>query len=272
MRAKFVRVLVLILILPLVVIIFSPSSKVSAQCNTSDSGIKVESGLISAPSLSFFEALTTGTGVSCIGSNRAVIPQFAITTYDEMKTLYYDQATCTGCKNPLTGNRTNADINLPASGNDKLYWISGNLTLDQEINPIGKSGVIFVDGNLFINNKQTNNNNTTGTTGLLFIVQGKIYIKPDVDQIDAFMISYGGFCSAYQATDPIDCADTAVINQQRQLTINGSVISLSSTAPEFVRQKATQTTAAETINYEPKYLVILKDIFARDLKIWKEVQ
>lgn len=154
--------------------------------------------------------------------------------------------------------------------NNKLYWITGDLTLNHEINPIGVTGVIFVDGNLFINKKQTTNSKTTG---LVFIVRGKIYINPEVERVDAFMISYGGFCSAYQEPDPYTCQDVADSNQQKQLIINGSVISLNPTiAPQFVRQKTTLTTAAETINYQPKYLVILKDIFSRDLKIWQEVQ
>lgn len=154
----------------------------------------------------------------------------------------------------------------PPLPSGKLYHIIGNLSLDHDIT-VNKTGVIFVDGNLYIN---TNLENTNTKTGLVFIVQGTIYINPGVDTINAFMISYGGFCSAWSG---LECKDNLDSASQKQLTINGSVISLNPTiAPQFVRQKTTLTTASETINYQPKYLVILKDIFSRDLKIWQEVQ
>ncbi|MDO8638706.1 MAG: hypothetical protein Q7R43_03960 [Candidatus Daviesbacteria bacterium] len=136
--------------------------------------------------------------------------------------------------------------------------------------------MIFVDGDLFINVNQTGGSATPAiinTTGLVFIVKGAINIAPGVETVNAFMISYGGFCSAYQSGLTPPCQDFSDTNQQKQLTINGSVISLNSTTPpDFVRQKTTLATASETINYQPKYLVILKDIFSRDLKIWQEVQ
>lgn len=495
MKRKLIRGFILILILPIIAIIFSPSSRVAAQvppcAAPGTQTIEVVNGLISAIDVSSFK-VNAGANVSCIDSKSALIPQIAISSYNEMKTLYYDQAICTGCKTKLTDNQiqytendiinlseiyvhptppvvdnstsksggTNVSIltwshtvgagnnrllmvfistraltghdvasvtydntpltrlgigqagagdlprvetwyllnpptgindvkvtlyapDYPSAGaisftgvnqtapfdtwssssgtsttasltvtsgtnelvadvlsfwnntanatsnagqtlrwsatadnawkgagsiktgttstamgwtlptstnwaiggvsikpvstsvnpwhNDKLYWVDGNLTLELESNiTVNNTGVIFVDGDLFINSNQTNN---ISTTGLVFIVQGKIYVKPEVTEINAFMISFGGFCSAYQPSlYPDNCQDLTDTTQQ-QLVINGSVISLSRTeTPQFVRQKTTPTTAAETINYQPKYLVILKDIFARDLKIWQEVQ
>lgn len=262
MLAKFIRGLVLILILPLVTIIFSPSSKVSAQCDAPDTqNIEVESGLISAPSLSSFKAI--GSDVSCIGSNKAIIPQFAITTYDEMKTLYYDQANTSISKTPNISSQS--QINLTQAGTNKLYWSPSSLTIDSEINnnDVRSSGVIFVNGDLIINKDLKNN---SPTTGLAFIVKGAIKVNPSVKDINAFLISYGGF---YSAWDGNSCNDT----DQNFLKIYGSVISLNIEAgPKFCRQKSAPGQPAEKINYEPKYLVILKDIFARDLKIWQEVK
>lgn len=274
MRVKLIRGLILILIILFVEFAFSPSSRVSAQCATGTQ-IRVESGLISAQSLAAFGA---GANVSCIESSRAVIPEFAIQTYPDMKTLYYDQADSSISKTKLTGIQTQDNppkdvIRLVASENDKLYWITSNpadpSNPDLIINadtPVLKNGVVFIDGDLYINSDLKKD---TDTTGLVFVVQGKIYINPGVKTINAFMISYTGFCSAWNGTT---CADDNPANQNH-LTINGSVISLSSiVSPQFVRKKATPDIAAETINYQPKYLVILKDIFSRDLKIWKEVQ
>lgn len=275
MRVKLIRGLILILIILFVEFAFSPSSKINAaQCATGTQ-IMVENGLISAQSLSAFGA---GANVSCIESSRAVIPQFAIQTYSEMKTLYYDQADSSISKIKLTGTKTqdnppNDVIRLVASENDKLYWITNNpaepSNPDLIINadtPVLKNGVVFIDGDLYINSDLKKDKDTTG---LVFVVQGKIYISPGVKTINAFMISYTGFCSAWNGTT---CADDNPANQN-YLTINGSVISLSSiVSPQFVREKATPDIAAETINYQSKYLVILKDIFSRDLKIWKEVQ
>lgn len=166
----------------------------------------------------------------------------------------------------------------------KLYRIPGDFTVDNNIT-VGLTGVVFVDGNLYI---KTNLTNTNPKTGLVFVVQGTIYILRNVETVNAFLIAHGKnpdgtdkimpFCSAWDGTTPptadgTDCVDYPDSASQKYLTINGSVISLSTVnAPQFVRQKATATNPAETINYEPKYLVILKDVFSRDLKIWKEIQ
>ena len=88
--------------------------------------------------------------------------------------------------------------------------------------------------------------------------------------INAFFISYGQFCSAWNGSA---CATPGTVNNQ--LTINGSVIDLSSsTPPKFVRTNGNNdpNNPAEVINYQPKYLVILKNIFSRSMTYWKEIQ
>ncbi len=171
----------------------------------------------------------------------------------------------------------------------KLYHIKGDLTVNSNIT-VNKTGAIFVDGNLYINTDLTN---TNPKTGIVFVVQGSIYIRRDVETVNAFLISHGKdassnditpFCSAWNGTIPpnpdgSDCVDypdppdpDAALRQY--LIINGSVISLNATlSPQFVRRKVIRdTNPSETINFEPKYVIILKDVFSRDLKIWREIQ
>lgn len=111
---KVARIIVLILILPLLAIFLSPSSQVSADCPVpGDQPIRVDNGLISAYDPSSFYS---GANVFCVTDQRATIPQFAIQTYDEMKTLYFDQAKSSFSKTTLSGNQiqstTTLSINL----------------------------------------------------------------------------------------------------------------------------------------------------------------
>lgn len=152
----------------------------------------------------------------------------------------------------------------------KLYRFSdpGNLTLNEDIFPQEVPGIIFVDGDLTINKNLVSD---TNTTGLVFVVKGNTYIKSTVSQVNAFIISYGKFCDYY--TGGPTC-DSAPEGSNSPLTINGSVISLSENdKPKFNRKMVdNRNNQAETINFKPKYLVILKSIFGRDTNYWAEIQ
>lgn len=179
--------------------------------------------------------------------------------------------------------------------NGKLFHVTGDLKIDSDIS-VNETGVIFVDGNLFINTNllayPSGKTAPDPKKGIVFIVKGTIYIDRRVDTVNAFLISHGKdtgnadilpFCSAWDdGTFPapthtpacLDFSETDKINR-KQLTINGSVISLHPTIkPSFVRRYAIPagTAEAEKIIYDPKYLTIMKDIFSRDLKIWREIQ
>ena len=57
------------------------------------------------------------------------------------------------------------------------------------------------------------------------------------------------------------------------LTINGSLISLKEGSIVFCRKLTDDFLwPAEKINQEPKYLVILKDLFSDTLQKWSEIQ
>lgn len=132
-------------------------------------------------------------------------------------------------------------VTQPTRPSGKLYRVTGDLTLNSDIT-VNETGVIFVDGNLYINTNILNSNNTKG---LVFVVQGNINISRDVETVNAFMIAHTGFCSAWNGTTCVDygtgdtCTGNTGINCRKYLTINGSVISLNTTTPpSFVRQKS----------------------------------
>lgn len=163
---------------------------------------------------------------------------------------------------------------IPTKG--KLYSFTGNLTLNGNITPVDVPGVIFVsktnetDGNLNIN---TNLTNTNDKTGLLFVVEGNVLIDKSVTRIDAVIISSGAIYTATDksATPPTTTCDTSLVNVANNLTINGSLISLDPGAIIFCRTLTTNVQAAEKIVHQPKYLVILRDLFADTLLKWSEV-
>lgn len=281
------RILLLILVLPILGFALSPPVKTFAQCSGSGN-ISVDNGLISVSSnLSNF-APTSGANVSCISGNPASISQYSIPSYngtDGTKTLYYDQAKSDIHRTLIPGNASETDLNGSA---DLLFNITGDLVIGGNISNNIK--VVFVDGNLYINHDITNN---SADKGLVFVVQGSIYINRSVTKVNAFLISHGKrldssnkmvdtipFCSAWNGVVPptpddgtTTCIDDPVASNQKQLIINGSVVSLNATLPpQFVRKYFVVNQAAELINYEPKYLAIMKDAFSRDVKIWREIQ
>ncbi|MDD2822491.1 MAG: hypothetical protein PHQ59_00240 [Candidatus Daviesbacteria bacterium] len=197
--------------------------------------------------------------------------------------------------NPFSFGAAATPTPIPASG--KLYRITGHLTINSDIT-VNETGIIFVDGNLYINTDIKSLPSTSTTTpnakkGLVFIVKGSIYIKRTVETVNAYLIANGKdntgadinppFCSAWDGTTPpasdgtncVDFQDADNDTLRKKLTINGAVISLNnSISPNFTRRKyvAAGDEPAETINFEPKYLVVLKDIFSSDVKVWREVQ
>lgn len=172
----------------------------------------------------------------------------------------------------------------------RLFHITGNLTIDSNClflnnnNQPTCSGdkaaapvVVFVGGNLTINGNITYGGavdalgNNIKTYGTVFIVKGSIFVAPAVTELDAVFITAGPtnsqFCDAASSSP----CPTSVV-PTNALTINGAVISLNpSSPPQFMRTLSNNSTPAETINYQPKYLVNFKDIFGRSLSIWNEI-
>ncbi|MBI2086199.1 hypothetical protein HYT74_02570 [Candidatus Daviesbacteria bacterium] len=230
---------------------------VSAQTCTTDT--RVTNGLITTPSVTGkFGVDLTG---KCITSNETSFAPFKIPSYDDLKSLYFTQKT-----GGLLVSKDEASENDIPLNSDSVYNTTGNLTISSNI-PGNKTGVIFVEGNLILS-PASQKLTTNDSAGLVFVVKGNVNINKDVSQIDAVIISSGIIRTA--GSTCTTSAETA-----SALTINGSLVSLDSTKPPvFCRTLGSNdnTQPAEKIVQQPKYLVILKDLFSDTLQKWSEIQ
>lgn len=176
---------------------------------------------------------------------------------------------------------------LPAFS-DRIHSLDGNLEISGN-NPGTGSGVVFVDGDLyFIGDYCYGAANClpetppAGLVGAVFVVSGDIHIAPNVKRIDAVLISEGYI---YTAANPAETCDTNQKTEEspgvpiQPLTINGSLISVKKPPnidnPEayikFCRTLANNNQAAEKINHQPKYAVILRYLLSDTQERWSEI-
>ncbi|MEK7617488.1 MAG: hypothetical protein AAB414_05575 [Patescibacteria group bacterium] len=243
---------------------------------TCGSGVSQANGLISAPSISG-QFPTTG---GCIINPKAAFAPFKIPGYDDMKSLYYTQKNPASVnKVPVSDSATQANLNATQ---DSVYLISGDLNLTGNLTASGMQ-VVFVDGKLnigpIIGNQFTYGSSAAGNA-VVFIVQGDVNIDSTISKIDAVIISAGNIYTASTVSGgtAITCASNSVTTAPA-LIINGSLISInpdtvsSSSHIIFCRdlQGLNSTTAAETINNQPKYLVLLRNLLSDTLQKWTEV-
>lgn len=149
-----------------------------------------------------------------------------------------------------------------------LYHINGNLGISGNITG-SYTGLVFVDGDLNISADYYYGTSSTGPVapliGTVFVIKGNINISPSVTRIDAVLISQGKIYTA-----GTNCAPSSVTTSP--LVINGSLISLSQDNKiQFCRTLTDNTQAAEKINHQVKYLVILKDLISDTLQKWSEI-
>lgn len=261
----FISLFIFAFLFFLFIITLLPTVYAQSACGT---GAARATGLVSTPIFTSGSVFTT-TGACIINSKTAFTP-FKIPTYDELKSIYFDQArdntTLLVNKNPaVTGSATQANIPIGTTEN-QLYYVNGDLTLSSA--PTGdRTGVIFVEGNLTVTD---NIIYTPSQGGLMFVVKGNVnvsYTPTPVTQVDAVIISEGTICTAFNGTS---CPATNVTTSQ--LIINGSLISLKETTPiKFRRTLSDNTQPAEKINHQVKYLVLLKDLYSDTLQRWQEV-
>lgn len=254
-----------------------PAFATTQSCPTQSPNPRVKEGLISASSITRNAndpiKFSQEKGICVVDDERASFVSYKIPTYDSLKAQYFDNSTLPPAqKITLTGDQTQTGpitpINLSIANTNKVHHITGNLTINPNVNiSVNSTGVIFVDGDLTINTNLTH----SGNVGLVFVVKGNIIVAPSVIRIDAVLISSGIIRTA-GAT----CSTSAVTASQ--LVINGSLISIyrDSQQPgqpliKFCRKLADNAQAAEQINQQPKYLVILKDIVADTLQTWSEI-
>lgn len=257
--------------------IFTPtptSVPLNLSCFGNTRPIRVGSGLLSLIN----PILNISTTNLCLQGPRASIPDFSIPSYPKMKSLYFDQIKTTSnlyTKEPSVDNDINQGTihsKLNGAGKDVIMHTRGNITINGNLNlSASKAGVFFTDKDLIISKDIKSSGPGSASGGLVFIVQGNARIEKDVKEINAVIITFGEFCSASN----IDGSCPLVSVQTDQLLLNGSIISLSSDTnkrPKFMRVLANNSLPAEKIVFQPKYLVILKDIFSRNLTMWKEIQ
>lgn len=249
-------------------------------CITQTTQPRVVNGLISTPDVNNFG---NSSGV-CVAGNKASFAPYKLPTYADLKSLYFDQSKLPNSgtnqqRYTLSGNQTGG---IDLTSRDKVYYINGgNLTITSSSHITGnQTGIVFVDGNLIIgpisgNRLNYGNNNT----GVVFVVRGNTYIDQSIAQIDAVIISQGIiYTASNNSTTPITTCDTSSTDVNDALTVNGSLISLNQADAvpiKFCRNLVDNSCAdcaAEKIIQQPKYLVILRDLFADILQKWSEVQ
>lgn len=256
-----------------------PSCAPGRNSTTNPNRVQLYDGFLSVTTTDIINQISISDADKYICGYKAIIPQFAIPSFKEFKNTYYDQAKASAAaKKEFATSSSNPDANQGnldfSGGKDILYHIKnpnasqagGNLVINGPISATN-TVVFFVDGNLTINN------NIDTTVGVVFVVNGFIHVRWDVTQINALMMSYGQFCSGWY-NDAYGCSinffkdrlgQPGVVDNPR-LILNGSVVALSSTdaaKPAFVRYLRDNITPAEEVNYQAKYLVILRKIFSR---------
>lgn len=260
----------------------SPSS-VQAQCVASDRN----QGLISGAGLSGFFGNATG---QCVIDPKAAYVEFKVPSYSEIKSLFFTQN-----KNMTLFNLPNASITCPngmaATGTTtlkNLHTLTNFTTNASAVNVAcyltridhssGTNGpfadntaqkmvVIFADNDVAIDSNLTFGGDNYG---LIIIAKGNIFIAPTVTRIDAVLVTEGNiYTSATNATP-----NTATVANSSQLVVNGSLISLGQAGQRiyFNRSLANNTQAAEVINYQPKYLVLLRGLLTQSYTIQREIE
>lgn len=261
---KFFLFLFFLLILATYYLLLTTPISAQSPCQPTSSSIRsLSGGLITTPDTSTNTKFYSQTG-TCIFDPKSSFAPFKIPTYDDLKSLYYTQS-----KAP-----TNTITTLPATIADgTVYFVASDLTIPS-VPANGGSAVIFVGGNLNITGNYTYGN---GTTGTVFIVKGNINIDINSNRIDAVLISEGqggySICTSYEfssSTCPVSHITPQPISYQ--LIVNGSLISLNKDNPiRFRRSLTDNTLAAEVVNQQPKYLVLLRNILSEKLSKWSEV-
>lgn len=253
-------------------IIFAPSvSNTQAQesCLINLTKPNAKDGLISAPSIVGFY----GTGVCNQDPSSAFAP-YKIPKYADLKSLYFDQSKAT-TKAVITGNADDELLanNLGAPALKNLIHITGNLVLNGSVAGTN-TAVVFVGGNLEFISPMTQFSYGDSISGIVFIVQGDVFIDPNITTINAVIISSGFIYTAVTSTSsPPSCSNSPAVVTDNPLTVNGSLISLDPLKPiRFCRTlKLGNTVASEVVNHQVKYLVILRNLLSDTIQRWSEI-
>lgn len=242
-------------------------------CTLQNTNPRVQKGLISTPEITDNKFGVDAYGACAIDNKTAFAP-YKIPTYEDLKSIYFTQSKKT--KSSASQGTLISSLN---QGKETIF-IGGDLEINSDINiPNNKTAIIFIDGNLNFKKDFTYSNINNG---IVFAVKGNVNVDLTVEQIDAVIISSG---KIYTAGD--NCSSS--VQTSSPLVIEGSLISIykdheqadfcalnpaSPNCPDikFCRTLANNSNPAEIVNWQPKYLVILRDIFADTLEKWSEIE
>lgn len=238
--------------------------KVLAQyCPTQSLNPRVQEGLISTPNITSTN-FSNPEGRCVVDPVKAPFAPFKIPTYEDLKSLYYTQAKATKTEITPPPDPANQGTLRSALNSHDIILIKGDLEINADLGGTSKPAVVFVDGKLSF--KTTNFTFGNANSGIVFVVGGNVIIDPLVTQIDAVIISSGTIYTggAGCSTSSVETADP--------LTVNGSLISLDKQINFCRKLSSGGRQASELIKEQPKYLVILRNLYADTLQKWSESQ
>lgn len=278
--------LVSIIVIIIIIVIFKEAGVFAVNCQAGEP--EVEGGFITS-GRSNKPCNTPANLPPVIFNPQSAFLSFKIPSYDDLKLIFYDQSKSANkaTVSPLavgldvTVGQLNAAVASLQSQvgvkkkpgrndlDEGIFLVDGTLLINGSLFP-GRvlddaAFVVFVKDNLIIS-QNINYARDRNDGGLVFVVGKDVFIEKSVRQIDAVIISSGQICTAADGQicgAPLDTDP---------LIINGSLISLNAQKPiKFSRDLPDNTDPAEIINYQPKYLVILKNILSGSVQKWAEV-
>lgn len=270
------KILIAFVLLAALVLLNITTGSVQAQapCSAADRN----QGLVSGITMSGTFGNPTG---QCVIDQKAAYVNFKVPNYDELKSIFYTQnksatlSTITPTTTPgCPGGDSVILTRLVVTNSPTLKPVINvqcNITRIADTNPTNgplfaagtnQTVVIFADNNLYID---TDLNYGGDSYGLVIIAKGDIYIDPAVKKINAVLVNQG---SVYT-----NSSSTSLVPNSQQLVINGSLINLSQTASRinFNRSLNNNYVPAEVVNYQPKYLVLLRGLLTQSYTIQREI-
>ncbi len=260
------------------VILNSPFFQAFAQCLDSDN--PRADFLITSSEKGSISKFTSRIG-TCIVDPKAAIGEFRQTSYQQLFDEFYNKSKLpAGQKDSWSGS----DLTITAASTNfqqnHILRVFENVILNGS--PPSTSAVttvVFVEKNLYIRQNFTYGDNTHG---IVFIVKGGVYFEVGVTNFAGVIISQGdqgsgstanySICTAGNSTVvPPTCPTSSVDVGTNALIIDGTLVALDKNKPiRFVRKLTNNATAAEQINHQLKYLVILNQMLARPTNIISE--
>jgi hypothetical protein len=147
---------------------------------------------------------------------------------------------------------------LPQADGLGVYLVNSGYTIDSNTRPsptASFTGVVFINGDLTINDGFS----LSGGSALVFVVKGKVGVNKQVEDI----------AGIYLADGLIETSMGGSLN--KQLRVKGSLIS--ATGFDLKRSLSNNSTPAEVIEYQPRYLLNsdLAKLFSTSNYSWQEV-